>query len=192
MSSTAPKEPSAAGVASKPSSDAAGTATATAKAIVLPKQGVARVQSVLSGDTVVLLGRPKGPNQPPPVVLFTFSSVMAPVCVLMLVAVAVTVRCGARVGVWSPSLSLSLSLSLSHTHTCFDCQWHFLFRCLLLVLLSRLLLLLVLVFDRFYDLLDGMISGWRARVLRPMNPVPFRLVNGFGNWWWANRSAFKP
>lgn len=46
--------------------------------IVLPSQGVARVQSVLSGDTVVLLGRPSKPNQPPPIVLFTFSSITAP------------------------------------------------------------------------------------------------------------------
>ena len=47
--------------------------------VILPKQGVARVQSVLSGDTAVLLGRPTKPNQPAPVVLFTFSSVLAPV-----------------------------------------------------------------------------------------------------------------
>ncbi|KAL7575761.1 hypothetical protein ACA910_003091 [Epithemia clementina (nom. ined.)] len=49
-----------------------------ANPVVLPKQGVARVQSVLSGDTAVLLGRPTQPNQPPPAVLFTFASVTAP------------------------------------------------------------------------------------------------------------------
>lgn len=47
--------------------------------VILPKTGTARVQSVLSGDTVVLLGRPTGPNKVAPQVVFTFSSVMAPV-----------------------------------------------------------------------------------------------------------------
>jgi staphylococcal nuclease domain-containing protein 1 len=47
--------------------------------IVLPKQGVARVQSVLSGDTVILLGKSTNPNQPPPTVTFTLSAVSAPV-----------------------------------------------------------------------------------------------------------------
>ena len=47
--------------------------------IILPKTGFAKVQSVLSGDTVVLLGKPTRPNQPPPQVLFTLSSVSAPV-----------------------------------------------------------------------------------------------------------------
>mmetsp|Transcript_17783 Transcript_17783/g.35783 ORF Transcript_17783/g.35783 Transcript_17783/m.35783 type:complete len:86 (+) Transcript_17783:125-382(+) len=46
--------------------------------IILPKTGFAKVQSVLSGDTVVLLGKPAQPNLPPPQVLFTLSSVSAP------------------------------------------------------------------------------------------------------------------
>ena len=46
---------------------------------ILPKTGFAKVQSVLSGDTVVLLGKATQPNQPAPQVLFTLSSVSAPV-----------------------------------------------------------------------------------------------------------------
>lgn len=55
------------------------TPTVTSTPIILPKTGFAKVQSVLSGDTVVLLGKPTQPNQPPPQVLFTLSSVSAPV-----------------------------------------------------------------------------------------------------------------
>jgi hypothetical protein len=56
------------------------TTPSTPSPVVLPKVGFAKVQSVVSGDTVVLLGKPTQPNQPPPQVLFTFSSVSAPVC----------------------------------------------------------------------------------------------------------------
>lgn len=45
---------------------------------VLPSHGLATVKSVLSGDTVVLTGRPTGPGQKAPVVIFTFERVTAP------------------------------------------------------------------------------------------------------------------
>ncbi len=48
---------------------------------VLPSRGVATVKSVLSGDTVVLTGRPMAPGQKAPVVIFTFERVTAPRCV---------------------------------------------------------------------------------------------------------------
>jgi protein-disulfide isomerase len=48
---------------------------------VLPSHGLATVKSVLSGDTVVLTGRPIGPGQKAPVVIFTFERVTAPRCV---------------------------------------------------------------------------------------------------------------
>lgn len=44
----------------------------------LPPMGMARVKSVLSGDTVILVGNSK-PNHPnPPEVMFTFESIIAP------------------------------------------------------------------------------------------------------------------
>jgi staphylococcal nuclease domain-containing protein 1 len=46
--------------------------------VILPSQGVARVKSVMSGDTVVLLGKPAVPTQAPPEVIFTFESLSAP------------------------------------------------------------------------------------------------------------------
>jgi staphylococcal nuclease domain-containing protein 1 len=46
--------------------------------IILPVTGVARVKSVLSGDTVVLLGKPIAPHLPQPEVIFTFEAVNAP------------------------------------------------------------------------------------------------------------------
>jgi len=46
--------------------------------VVLPSKGMARVKSVLSGDTVILLGKPTAPNRPPPEVLFTFEGLNAP------------------------------------------------------------------------------------------------------------------
>jgi len=46
--------------------------------VILPKQGMARVKSVLSGDTVILLGKPANPQGPPPEVLFTFEGLSAP------------------------------------------------------------------------------------------------------------------
>ena len=46
--------------------------------VILPASGVARVKSVWSGDTVILLGKAVKPNQPPPEVIFTFESVNAP------------------------------------------------------------------------------------------------------------------
>ena len=48
---------------------------------LLPQRGVARVKNVLSGDTVVLLGK-AAPGQPAPEVVFTFERVTAPRCVL--------------------------------------------------------------------------------------------------------------
>ena len=46
--------------------------------IILPKTGSARVKSVLSGDTVVLLGKAASPNVAPPEVLFTLEALSAP------------------------------------------------------------------------------------------------------------------
>jgi staphylococcal nuclease domain-containing protein 1 len=48
------------------------------KPVILPQQGEARVKSVMSGDTVILLGKPTAPNRPPPEVIFTFESLSAP------------------------------------------------------------------------------------------------------------------
>lgn len=45
---------------------------------LLPGTGIATVKSVLSGDTVILTGRPTGPGQKAPVVIFTFERVTAP------------------------------------------------------------------------------------------------------------------
>lgn len=45
---------------------------------VLPKQGLARVKNVMSGDTVVLVGKGTDPNAPPPEVIFTLEAVSAP------------------------------------------------------------------------------------------------------------------
>lgn len=45
---------------------------------VLPSTGLARVKSVLSGDTVILTGRATAPGQKAPVVIFTFERVTAP------------------------------------------------------------------------------------------------------------------
>lgn len=53
------------------------TATSTPP-IILPATGVARVKSVLSGDTVILLGKSVASNQPQPEVMFTLASVNAP------------------------------------------------------------------------------------------------------------------
>jgi hypothetical protein len=44
----------------------------------LPPKGTARVKSVLSGDTVILLGRSTAPHLPPPEVLFTLEGILAP------------------------------------------------------------------------------------------------------------------
>ena len=57
--------------------------------IILPATGVARVKSVLSGDTVILLGKPGAPNQPQPEVIFTFEAVNAPRYVPLLLRSAV-------------------------------------------------------------------------------------------------------
>lgn len=50
----------------------------SSKPIILPKTGVAKVKSVMSGDTVILLGKAPGPNLPPPEVIFTFESMTSP------------------------------------------------------------------------------------------------------------------
>lgn len=52
--------------------------TNTASPVILPATGTARVKSVLSGDTVILLGKAPNPQAPPPEVLFTFESLSAP------------------------------------------------------------------------------------------------------------------
>eukprot|EP00536_Pseudo-nitzschia_multiseries_P013298 jgi/Psemu1/211191/e_gw1.558.31.1 len=46
--------------------------------IILPSRGVARVKSVLSGDTVILLGKASGPNGKAPEVIFTLENISAP------------------------------------------------------------------------------------------------------------------
>ena len=45
---------------------------------ILPSHGVAKVKSVLSGDTVVLLGKAGTPGGRAPEVVFTFEKVSAP------------------------------------------------------------------------------------------------------------------
>ena len=45
---------------------------------VLPSRGMATVKSVLSGDTVVLTGRPTSTGAKAPIVIFTFERVTAP------------------------------------------------------------------------------------------------------------------
>ena len=45
---------------------------------VLPSRGMATVKSVLSGDTVILTGRPTTAGAKAPVVIFTFERVTAP------------------------------------------------------------------------------------------------------------------
>ena len=46
--------------------------------IILPSRGSARVKSVLSGDTVILLGKASGPNEKAPEVVFTLENISAP------------------------------------------------------------------------------------------------------------------
>ena len=53
-------------------------APAPMRPAVLPSHGIATVKSVLSGDTVVLTGRPAAPGQKAPLVIFTFERVTAP------------------------------------------------------------------------------------------------------------------
>lgn len=60
-------------------------ATATLP-VILPATGKARVKSVLSGDTVVLLGNTKAQNIVPPEVIFTFESLNAPRYVFLLLS----------------------------------------------------------------------------------------------------------
>ena len=50
----------------------------SSKPIILPKTGIAKVKSVMSGDTVILLGKATAPNAPPPEVIFTFESMTSP------------------------------------------------------------------------------------------------------------------
>lgn len=45
---------------------------------ILPNRGTAKIKSVLSGDTVVLLGRSGGEGRSAPSVTFTFERVTAP------------------------------------------------------------------------------------------------------------------
>jgi staphylococcal nuclease domain-containing protein 1 len=45
---------------------------------ILPSHGTARVKSVLSGDTVILLGKATTPDGRPPEVVFTFEKVSSP------------------------------------------------------------------------------------------------------------------
>lgn len=53
-------------------------APAPAMRPILPSRGVARVKNVLSGDTVILLGKAATPNGRSPEVVFTFEKVSAP------------------------------------------------------------------------------------------------------------------
>ena len=46
--------------------------------IILPSRGVARVKNVLSGDTVILLGKASTPNGKAPEVIFTLENISAP------------------------------------------------------------------------------------------------------------------
>ena len=48
---------------------------------ILPARGAARVKQVLSGDTVILLGKGATPNGRAPEVVFTLENVSAPRCV---------------------------------------------------------------------------------------------------------------
>jgi len=57
------------------------TTTAAAeprRPVILPSRGLARVKSVLSGDTVILLGKASGPNEKAPEVVFTLENISAP------------------------------------------------------------------------------------------------------------------
>lgn len=45
---------------------------------ILPARGAARVKQVLSGDTVILLGKAPTPNARAPEVVFTLENVSAP------------------------------------------------------------------------------------------------------------------
>jgi staphylococcal nuclease domain-containing protein 1 len=57
----------------------AATAPPTAtRPTILPARGVARVKNVMSGDTVVLLGKATTLNGKPPEVMFTMEMVTAP------------------------------------------------------------------------------------------------------------------
>lgn len=54
-------------------------ATAAAnRPTILPSKGVARVKNVLSGDTVILLGKAATPNGKAPEVIFTLENISAP------------------------------------------------------------------------------------------------------------------
>lgn len=55
---------------------------------ILPNRGSAKIKSVLSGDTVVLLGR-GGDGKRAPEVTFTFERVTAPRCVMLELIVSV-------------------------------------------------------------------------------------------------------
>ena len=52
------------------------------RATILPSQGVARVKNVLSGDTVILLGKATTPKGKAPEVVFTLEAISAPRCVV--------------------------------------------------------------------------------------------------------------
>jgi hypothetical protein len=60
------------------------TATEPRRPVILPSRGVARVKSVLSGDTVILLGKASGPDEKAPEVIFTLENISAPRYVLKL------------------------------------------------------------------------------------------------------------
>ena len=53
-------------------------APAATRPAILPARGTARVKNVLSGDSVILLGKAPGPNARAPEVVFTLESVSAP------------------------------------------------------------------------------------------------------------------
>ncbi len=49
-----------------------------ARPIILPSRGIARVKNVLSGDTVILLGKASAPGEKAPEVVFTLENISAP------------------------------------------------------------------------------------------------------------------
>lgn len=51
---------------------------AASKPVLLPQKGTARVKNVMSGDTVILWGKPAAPHLPPPQVQFTLDGLMSP------------------------------------------------------------------------------------------------------------------
>ena len=60
------------------------TVPAPPRPTILPTRGVARVKNVLSGDTVILLGKATTPDGKAPEVIFTLENIIAPRYVVIL------------------------------------------------------------------------------------------------------------